>query len=294
LHRLCDKLTTIQAYDPSVRAHGHPITIGAAFRPTRNCRRNAVSAEEKGRLMKVLNRISLFLLSALFSAPMLLAQAPDPCATAPASCATLIETHATSEARIPNTAVDISASVTATGKDMSEVQRTLATKSNSLLAYLKGEKVDRLITSNVSFSPQTRFDKNGPDKMVGFTGTSSVSFRTTPEKAADLLAGVLTNGGNEIESTVFTPTEKEIADARRRLSEDATKMAVEQADAIARAAGMHVVSIRNINVNDTGYSPRPMAMSGMALKAQVAIPMQTSAGEQQLSVQVNITAAATR
>jgi uncharacterized protein YggE len=125
-----------------------------------------------------------------------LAQAPDPCATAPSTCATLIDTSATSETRIANTAVDISVSVTATGKDMAEVQRTLATKSNSLLAYLKGEKVERLITSRVSFSPQTRYDKNGPDRTVGYTGTSSVSFRTTPEKAADLLAGVLTNGAN--------------------------------------------------------------------------------------------------
>src|ERR1035438_4504634 len=30
------------------------------------------------------------------------AQTPDPCATAPQTCATLIETHATSEMRIPN------------------------------------------------------------------------------------------------------------------------------------------------------------------------------------------------
>ncbi|MCA1694823.1 MAG: hypothetical protein LC749_08870, partial [Actinobacteria bacterium] len=70
------------------------------------------------------------------------AQAVDPCATAPASCATLIETHATSETRVANTAVDISVSVTASVKDMGEVQRTLATESNTLLAYLKAQKVE--------------------------------------------------------------------------------------------------------------------------------------------------------
>ena len=223
-----------------------------------------------------------------------LAQAPDPCATAPSTCATLIDTSATSETRIPNTAVDISVSVTATGKDMAEVQRTLATKSNSLLAYLKGEKVERLITSRVSFSPQTRYDKNGPDRTVGYTGTSSVSFRTTPEKAADLLAGVLTNGANEIESTMFTPTEKELADARRKLSEEATRTAVEQADAIARAANMHVVSLRHINVNDE-FIPRPIPFRAgmMEMKSAAAVPMQTAAGDQSLSVRVSITAAAT-
>lgn len=230
---------------------------------------------------------------ALLSAPGF-AQAPDPCATAPASCATLIETHAISEMRLPNTAVDIAVAVTASGKDMAEVQRMLTEKSNALLAYLRAQKVERLMTSRVWFAPQTRYDKNAPDKTVGYTGNSTLSFRTTPEKAGDLLAGVLTNGANEIQSTSFTATEQEIDDARRRLSEQATRTAIEQADAIAKAAGMKVVSVRNISVNDGGII-RPMAFSGvMAMaKTAAAAPMDTSAGDQQLSVTVNITAAAT-
>ena len=237
-------------------------------------------------------QVRIALLFALITFPVL-AQTPDPCATAPASCATLIDTSATSETRIPNTAVDVSVSVTAIGKDMAEVQRTLATKSNSLLAYLKGQNVERLITSRVTFNPETRYDKNGPDRMVGFTGTSSVSFRTTPEKSADILAGVLTNGANEIESTTFTPTEKELDEARRKLSEQATRVAVEQADAIARAASMHVVSIRHINVTDESI-PRPIPFrAGMMKATAAAVPMETSAGDQSLSVRVNITAAAT-
>jgi len=239
-------------------------------------------------------KASVALLPLLMTSFLAHTQTPDPCATAPASCATLIDTSATSETRVPNTAVDVSVSVTATGKDMAEVQRTLTTKSNSLLAYLKTQSVERLTTSRVTFNPETRYDKNGPDRIAGYTGTSSVSFRTTPEKAADLLAGVLTNGANEIESTTFTPTEKELDDARRKLSEQATRTAVEQADAIARAANMHVVSIRHINVNDESV-PRPIPMAGMQrMKASAAaVPMDTSAGDQSLTVRVNITAAAT-
>jgi len=239
--------------------------------------------------MKPLFAIVLF---ALISAPGF-AQAPDPCATAPATCATLIETHGTSEIRLPNTAVDIAVAVTATGKDMAEVQRTLTEKSNALLAYLRAQKVERLMTSRVWFAPQTRYDKNAPDKTVGYTGNSTLSFRTTPEKAGDLLAGVLTNGANEIQSTSFTPTEQEIDDARRKLSEQATRSAVEQADTIAKAAGMKVVSVRNISVNEDAM-PRPMMFAQMQAKAATAsAPMDTSAGDQQLSVRVNITAAAT-
>jgi len=239
-------------------------------------------------------KIAITFLTIAALAPLASAQvAVDPCATGPASCATLIETHATSEMRLPNTAVDISVGVLANGKDMAEVQRNLTQQSNGLLAYLKSAQVDRLITSRVWFSPETRSDKSG-DKTVGYTGNSSVSFRTTPEKAADILAGVLTHGANQIESTNFTPTEKEIADARQHLSEEATRNAVTQADAIAKAAGMHVVSIRRITVNnDQGVRPMPLNGRVLAMaKTAVDAPIDVEAGDQQLNLRVDITAAA--
>ncbi len=227
-----------------------------------------------------------------------LAQAPDPCATAPQTCATLIETHATSEMRIPNTAVDVSVGVSASGKDLPEVQRALAEQSNKLLAYLKGQQVERLITTAVNFAPDTRSQKNAPNKTVGYSGSEQVSFRTTPEKAPEILVGVLSNGANEIDSTSFTPAEQEIADARSRLAEDATKTAIAQADSIARAAGIKVVAIRQINVDNSVFEPVRIRARLMDLSAGVAAapppPIPTAPGEQQLSVNVNITAAATR
>jgi uncharacterized protein YggE len=241
--------------------------------------------------------LAVLAVSAIAPAFTALAQAPDPCATAPASCATLIETHATAETRIPNTAVDVSVGVTAAGKSLPEVQRALANKSNALLAYLRAQKVDRLITTSVSFSPETHYDKSGPDKTVGYDGSEQVSFRTTPEKAPDLLTGVLSNGANDIDSTTFTPTEQEIADARRKLAEEATRTAIAQADSIAAAAGIKVAAIRNISVDNSTF--QPVRYNGMmTLETRAAMPapppMNTASGDQQLSVQVNITAAAMR
>jgi uncharacterized protein YggE len=175
------------------------------------------------------------------------AQTADPCATAPQTCATLIETHATSEMRIPNTAVDVVVGISVSGKDLPEVQHALGDQSNRLLSYLRAQQVERLITTRVWFAPDTRFQKSGPDKTVGYDGSAWIAFRTKPDKVADVLAGVLVSGASTIQSTTFTPTELEIADARRKLSEEATKIAIEQADAIAGAGGMKVISVRNIN-----------------------------------------------
>src|ERR1039458_8284570 len=170
--------------------------------------------------------IRLGLIGLLVCSSVGFAQTPDPCATAPQTCATLIETQATSEMRIPNTVVDVVAGVSASGKDLPEVQRALADQSNRLLAYLKGQQVERLITTSVSFTPDTRSQRSAPDKTVGYDGSARVSFRAKPDKIADLLAGVLANGADAIQSTRFTPTEEEIAAARRKLSEDATKTAI--------------------------------------------------------------------
>jgi putative heme iron utilization protein len=87
--------------------------------------------------------------------------------------------------------------------------------------------------------------------------------------------------------------------ARRHLSEDATKTAVAQADAIAQAAGMKVVSIRNISVDSDNIFQQQETLATLqvnefARDKNAPEPVNTASGEDQLSIRVNITAAATR
>ncbi len=120
---------------------------------------------------------------------------------------------------------------------------------------MRAQGAQRLITTNVSFTPETKTQKNAADKTVGYTGSTRVSLRTTPEKAPDVLAGALANGANTIDSTVFTPTEQEIDDARRDLAAQATKTAVTQVESIAKAMGLKLVAVRDVSVG----SPSPAA-----------------------------------
>jgi uncharacterized protein YggE len=231
------------------------------------------------------------------SSTLAIAQTPDPCATAPQTCATLINTHASAETRLPSTAVDISVEVTANGKDLATVQRQLAQKSTALLAYLRGASVQRLVTTYVSFTPETKYSNSSADKTVGYDGSSRVTFRTTPDKAPDLLSGVLDHGANTINSTHFTPTEEEIAAAERELSAEATRTAIAEAQAIAKAAELHVVAVRSINVQSDQTEARDRVaftdgFSGGVMKQRLAAPIATAAGEQVFSIRVDIIAAA--
>ena len=231
----------------------------------------------------------------VFGSARAIGQTADPCNTAPQSCATQIQTQATSRTRIPNTAVDVAVGIQATGRDLSTVQRTLAEKAGTLLTYLKAQGAERLITDQFTFEPETKSTKTGPDRTVGYNGSVKVSFRTTPEKAPDVLAGVLEHGANEVDTTNFVPTEAEMAAARRELAGQATKMAIAEAEAIAKAAGLHVVSVREITVGgEEPISPRYSAGAQMNMRAMAAPapPMPTVAGDQEIAVGVSVGVAA--
>ena len=248
-----------------------------------------------------LHRVSLaaILSTSLYVAAALHAQTyTDPCQTAPQTCPTLISTAATAQTRIPNTAVDITLGLTISKVGLPATQRALADKTNALLKFLRDQQAQRLITTNVSFTPETRYQKNAIDRTVGYTGTMQISLRTTPEKAPELLAGALANGANTIDSTTFTPTEQEIDDARRDLAAQATKTAMTQVESIAKAVSLHLLAIRDISVG----SPAPVAseyeigMRDMVTRAAAKAvpappPIQTASGDQQLSISVSLTAA---
>ena len=222
--------------------------------------------------------------------------AQDPCATAPASCATLINTYATATTRLPNTAADIAVTVTLSGRDLITVQRTLAAKADALLSYLRLQGAQRLATVSVSFTPDSREQKNAPNKIVGYDASTTLSFRTTPDKAPTLLGGVLEHGASSVDSISFTPTEEETAAARRDLSAEATRTAVAQAGAIASAAGLHVASIRTVTV-DPGSVETPrdrFSAGGLMMMKNAPAPVATQAGDATLSVSVNLTTAAIR
>ena len=200
-----------------------------------------------------------------------------------------VSTSATAHRRIPNTVVDVSVGIQTQGADAASVSRDLAQRSQTLLDWLRGQGAERLATDQISFQPQTHEEKSGQQKIVGYTGTTSVSFRTTPEKVGAILSGVLDHGANTIQQTSYGPKEEEADRVRKELAQEATRTAVAQGTAVAEAAGTHVIGVREVNVEPSGIiRPMPMMrMQAMAATPQVA-PMASEAGEQDISVTVSV------
>lgn len=201
----------------------------------------------------------------------------------------LVSTSATAHRRIPNTVADVSVGIQTQGADAASVSRDLAQRSKTLLDWLRGQGAERLATDQISFQPQTHEEKSGQQKIVGYTGSTSVSFRTTPDKVGAILSGVLDHGANTIQQTNYAPREEDEDKVRKELAQEATRTAVAQGDAVAESAGTHVIGVREVNVEPSGVM-RPMPMMRMSATAMAAPTpaMETQAGEQDISVTVSV------
>jgi len=222
------------------------------------------------------------------------ARAEEPVSPSPAPVANpspegKINLEATARKRLPNTATDVVLGIQVDGRNGDAVSSSLAQKSQTLVEYLRKQGVERLRTENVNFQPQVESPPSGPDKIVGYTGTANVSFRTTADKLGTVLSGSLENGANTVSQTQFTPSESEIDAARRDLAIEATKTALARADAIAEAAGLHVVKVETINVaGEENVVPLQFAAKVEGGMRAPARSVQTVSGEQEVAVRVSV------
>ena len=209
---------------------------------------------------------------------------------APGASLSLIQTHATAHTRLPNTVADISVSIQTDGPSVAAVSKTLAAKSQQLLTYLRTQHADRLATDQVSVDPKMHTPKGGPDEIVGYSGRMNVTFRAPVEKVSDFITDALAHGANTLGSVNFQPREEEAEAARRDLASEAAKTALAQAEAVAKAVGTRVTSIHQITVDPNGgFTPRPMMFADMKVAAPQA-QIATEAGEQEVSITVNLEA----
>ena len=244
-------------------------------------------------------RPCLVLLGLVLASPAALAQAPapraDPDATAAASPGRrplgIITTHADAKRRLPNTVSDAVVSIEVHGRDLRSTASQLGRQSQALLTFLRGQPAERLRTDGMSFDPETQELRGQPDRIKGYTGHLTVSFRTTPEQLPALLAGCLENGATGLGQFGSSPREQEMEAARLEMVTEASQAALAQARAIATAAGQRIAGIEVVEVDPVpGGSLSPalleFAPARAALPAPSVRPVAIQAGDSSFSVTV--------
>lgn len=205
----------------------------------------------------------------------------------------LLVTHAEARQRLPNTVSDASVTVEVHGRDLRATAALLARQSQSLVGVLRAQKVDRLQTEAAGFTPELQEVRNAPDRIKGYTGTQTISFRTTPDQLPMLLAGSLDNGATSLSQSGSAPREEEVEAARADLVSRAAKSAMARAQAAAAAVGQRVVGVKRLEIDpQAGFEP---SLAGRMLErpapaaAAPPPPIATEAGQATVTATVLLT-----
>ena len=209
--------------------------------------------------------------------------APDPTG--------LVSVGAETRRRLPATVSDAVVTIEVHGRDLRATAAALAQRSGTLLAYLRGQGAERLRTEATGFEPELQEVRGAPDRIKGYAGRTTLSFRTVPDRLPGMLSGSLENGATGIVQSGSTPREEEVEAARQELAAEATRLALARARAVAAAAEARVAGVHRIELDPAGP---PGAFMGEAaapvMRAPRPVPpMASAAGEAEVVVRVEAT-----
>jgi uncharacterized protein len=189
--------------------------------------------------------------------------------------------------------------------DVADAQEKATTKSNAIIAYLKGAGVEEKDIKTISYNVNPKYEYTqeactnfscppSNQVLVGFEVWQMLEVKVQdPKKAGELLSGVGGQGASEVSSLSFTIEDED--DLRAEARQMAIDEAREKADALASQLGVNVVRVVGFYEDSGGYPPMPYYAKGgmdmaMANEASVrSVAPELPAGENKIISNVNIT-----
>jgi uncharacterized protein YggE len=184
----------------------------------------------------------------------------------------------------------VTTGVLSQGTTAAEALAANTSAMNALFAALKdgGIAEKDVQTSNFMVQPRYNFQENKAPELVGYDVSNNVTI--TVRKIGDLgalLDKVVQAGSNQINGIGFDVSEPSASldQARKLATEDATR----KAKIYAEAMGVTLGPVMSISEGVSYQPPMPMARGKVMMADAAAAPVPVAAGEQRLSVDVNIT-----
>lgn len=183
----------------------------------------------------------------------------------------------------------VSAGVVTQGKTAGDAMRRNAQQMTAAFTALKtaGIKDRDIQTSQMSLQPQYDYQNRKAPVITGYEVRNTVSARTDDlENVGPMLDALVSAGINNINGVSFSIKDSHSAKNKARI--DAIADARTKAEGMAKAAGVRLGKVLEIRENTNNFRPQPqMMMARAAVMEDASTPI--SAGEQTLSVTVNIT-----
>lgn len=189
---------------------------------------------------------------------------------------------------VPTTLTQVVLGVEVQGQTAQQVQQEVARRSDAVVALLRSRNVEKLQTAGISLNPIYR-DENGVQRLTGFAGTNTVSFRIATEKSGTLLDDAIKAGATRIDGISFVASDAALREARQQALREATEDAQKQADAVLGVLNLTRREIVNIQVNAASPVPQPFAARSYATAAaDIAVNTPVIGGEQEVQASVTI------
>ncbi len=200
-----------------------------------------------------------------------------------------LNVSATGHADVAPDRATVSAGVVQQGKTAREAMMANATLMTAVYDELETAKIPKsdITTSQLSLQPQyDRRDRNKPT-IKGYEARNTVTVKSDDlEQVGPMLDALVRAGVNNINQVTFTV--KDPKSALEKAREDAIREAREKAKNMAAAAGVKLGPLLSMNESGGGMNPRPAMgySSRMEMSSGAVTPI--SAGDQTLSVSVNL------
>jgi uncharacterized protein len=167
--------------------------------------------------------------------------------------------------QIPTTITEVQLGVEIKGETAERVQQEVANKSSAVVEFLRSRQVEKLQTTGVSLQPNYDYSNN-QNKLIGYIGTNTVSFRLPTAKMGNLLDEAVQAGATRIDNLSFTAEETAISEAQKQALRKATEDAKQQANAVLESLDFSLKDIVGIQINGAN-SPKPQPMMMESMKA---------------------------
>ncbi len=160
---------------------------------------------------------------------------------------------------IPDTA-QISIGVTKTASTVADAQNQTNTAANKITENFKqlGIPEKNIKTTNYSVNPNYDFNR-GEQNVIGYTVTQTLEVKSSIDTFNKVIDAATANGANLVGGVNFTFNEKTKKELENKARVDAVEMAKEKAESLAKATGIKLGRI--VDVQESGnFEPKPLMM----------------------------------
>lgn len=183
---------------------------------------------------------------------------------------------------IPDTA-QLSIGVTKTASTVALAQDLTNTAANKIIADLKNLGIAEKNIKTTNYSVNPNYDFNRGQAITGYTVTQTLEVKSSIDNANKVIDAATADGANLVRGVTFTFNEKTQKDLENKAREEAVEMAKEKAESLAKATGIRLGKIVDVQ-ESMGFEPRPMMIQ--ALEAKSAEDTQLAPGENSITINI--------